>query len=119
MLNITQKFINELKSKQDINYEKFQGYICTIMRYGNQEDAKALYNVFIQDPLHYDKQQLLEPIMRLGDSNLAQALYEFSIVDNDLTEEVPYEVLHALGYMGVTEAIPVLINYALKWLHAS
>lgn len=115
MLNITQKFINELKSKQDINYEKFQGYIGTIIRYGNQEDAKALYNVFIQDPLHYDKQQLLEPIMRLGDSNLAQALYEFSIVDNDLIEEVPYEVLHALGYMGVTEAIPVLIKYALKW----
>ncbi|MDQ1234890.1 hypothetical protein QE450_002388 [Paenibacillus sp. SORGH_AS306] len=114
MLKITQKFINELYSKQDINYEKFQGYIGTIIRYGDQQDAEALYSVFIQDPLAYEKTQLIEPIMRLGDNYLAQTLYEFSIVDNDLTEEVPYEVLHALGYMGLEQVAPVLIKYVLE-----
>lgn len=114
MLKITQKFINELHSTKDINYKKFQGYIDTIIRYGNQEDAEALYSKFIQDPSTYEMGRLIEPIMRLGDKNIAQSLYEFSIVDNDLTEEVSYEVLHALGYMGVEQAIPVLIKYVLE-----
>lgn len=114
MLKITEKCINELQSKKDINYEKFQGYINTMIRYGNQEDAEALYSIFIQDPLTYENGRLLEPIMRLGDRHLAQALYKFSIIDNDLTEEAPYEVLHALGYMGVEQVTPVLIKYALE-----
>lgn len=114
MLKITEKFINELHLTKDINYEKFQGYINTIIRYGNQEDAEALYSTFIQDPLKYENGRLIEPIMRLGDIHLAHVLYEFSIVDNDLTEEAPYEVLHALGYMGVEQVTPVLIKYALE-----
>ncbi|MEW6735884.1 MAG: hypothetical protein AB1489_31615 [Acidobacteriota bacterium] len=92
------------------NYVLQNAYIRTIAHYGSQEDVDLLLSAFLENPQSRD--QLLGPLMILGDTSTAHTIYNHCLEKEQLIEGVSPSVLHCLGYLGYTAVEPILLNYA-------
>lgn len=110
MIPITKSLIDLLKSSLYINSSIISSYTNAICKYGGAEDAKGLFKLFMDAPLEYNRLLLLQPIMKHGDIQLAEELYDSCFYQKDLREDMPYEVLHALGYLGYIKCTETLVS---------
>lgn len=71
---------------------------------GGADDAAALLEGMLAAP----DSMICRALMAIGDHAAGERLLRAFVADGALRDGVPEEVLHALGYLGVAEAEPVL-----------
>ncbi|MEU5096368.1 hypothetical protein [Streptomyces sp. NPDC020996] len=91
--------------------------VHVVLRYGSGADAEALLPVFLDAPAQRD--HLVPVFARHGDLAMADRLLEASIEAGRLREDVPPEVLHAVGYLGCESAERILWEHVEGLYHAS
>ncbi|MCU7548161.1 hypothetical protein OCK74_03505 [Chitinophagaceae bacterium LB-8] len=79
----------------------------TICKYGAEEDAEQVYQLFLLQK-HED---LLQVVMTLGNDRMAEDLFTQAISNGVLREDFPPETLVALSYLGQPNTLPILIDY--------
>lgn len=83
-----------------------------VLRHGSRDDAEALLPMFLETPeAHAD---LLPVFARYGDVTTAERLMKATIVDGVLREDVPSEVLRAIGYLGDEAAEQILWHHVVR-----
>ncbi|MFC4777285.1 hypothetical protein ACFO9Q_10875 [Paenibacillus sp. GCM10023252] len=110
MIPITKRLIDLIRSSPNIDSSFVTSYTNVIVKYGGLEDAYSLFKLFIEVPADYNRILLLEPIMMLGDLQLAQEIYDYCFYQKDLKEGMPSEVLHVLGHLGFTKCTETLVS---------
>ncbi|OMF39823.1 MULTISPECIES: hypothetical protein [Paenibacillus] len=109
MMDATARLIDMFGSGKKLDASIISAYTDVVARYGTMEDAWELYRLFVEDPHHYIRGLLLQPIMRCGDVTLAQDMYERYVQNQASPEHIPDGVLYALGYLGYVEAAADLV----------
>ncbi|WP_025723762.1 hypothetical protein [Paenibacillus polymyxa] len=109
MMDATARLIDMFDSGKKLDASIISAYTDVVARYGTMEDAWELYRLFVEDPHHYIRGLLLQPIMRCGDVTLAQDMYERYVQNQASPEHIPDGVLYALGYLGYVEAAADLV----------
>ncbi|WP_025677197.1 hypothetical protein [Paenibacillus polymyxa] len=104
MIDATARIIDMLGSGNKVDASIISAYTDVVAQYGTVKDAWELYRLFVEDPHHYIRGLLLQPIMRCGDVTLAQDMYERYVRNQTSPEHIPDGVLHVLGYLGYVEA---------------
>ncbi|GLX66825.1 hypothetical protein [Paenibacillus glycanilyticus] len=110
MLATTKKLKDIIHCNPELDSSIVRSYLAVIANYGGLEDARGLLQVFMEEPADYNRTLLLEPIMKHGDLELAEDLYEFAIEQHKLKEDMPSEILHVLGYLGYTGCTETLVS---------
>lgn len=110
MMDATARLIDMFGSGKKLDASIISAYTDVVARYGTMEDAWELYRLFVEDPHHYIRGLLLQPIMRCGDVTLAQDMYERYVQNQASPEHIPDGVLYALGYLGYVEAATDLVT---------
>ncbi|WP_046225473.1 hypothetical protein [Paenibacillus dauci] len=113
MLTITRQLIMELEQNTSRESVWYETMLHMIIKYGNIEDAHALYHCFITHPEDWDYINLLEGLCKLGDRELGLELYRWAFTEGRLRVGLPGDILTACGYLGVQEAVGSLLHYAL------
>ncbi|ANF96121.1 hypothetical protein [Paenibacillus bovis] len=113
MLTITRQLIMEMEQNTRRESVWYETMLHMIIKYGNIEDAHALYQCFIAHPKDWDYIMLLEGVCKLGDRELGLALYQWAFTEGRLRDELSEDILTACGYLGVQEAVSSLLHYAL------
>jgi len=111
LIPTTKRLIDLIKSSPNIDSSIVSSYTNVIGKYGGLEDAIGLFKLFIEAPSHYNRILLLQPIMKHGDLQLAQEIYDYCFYQKELREGMPCEVLHVLGYLGYTKCIETLVSH--------
>lgn len=96
----TEKLVQLLRSNRRMDGSILAAYCRVTSKYGDNDDAAALFRVFAEQPSDYRRTMLLDPIMRCGDLALAEEIGYFCFEHGMLKEDMPSELLHVLGYMG-------------------
>lgn len=109
MMDVTTRLIDMFGSAKKLDASIISAYTDVVAQYGTVEDAWELYRLFVEDPHHYIRGLLLQPIMRCGDVTLAQDMYERYVRNQASPEHIPDGVLYALGYLGYVEAAADLV----------
>ncbi|APQ57371.1 MULTISPECIES: hypothetical protein [Paenibacillus] len=109
MMDATAGLIDMFSSGKKLDASIISAYTDVVARYGTMEDAWELYRLFVEDPHHYIRGLLLQPIMRCGDVTLAQDMYERYVQNQSSPEHIPDGVLYVLGYLGYVEAAADLV----------
>ncbi|ALA40141.1 hypothetical protein ABE82_00595 [Paenibacillus peoriae] len=109
MMDATAGLIDMFGSGKKLDASIISAYTDVVARYGTMEDAWELYRLFVEDPHHYIRGLLLQPIMRCGDVTLAQDMYERYVQNRASPEHIPDGVLYVLGYLGYVEAAADLV----------
>ncbi|WCM61549.1 hypothetical protein [Paenibacillus polymyxa] len=109
MMDATTRLIDMFGSAKKLDASIISAYTDVVAQYGTVEDAWELYRLFVEDPHHYIRGLLLQPIMRCGDVTLAQDMYERYVQNQASPEHIPDGVLYALGYLGYVEAAADLV----------
>ncbi|MBE0339007.1 hypothetical protein [Paenibacillus sp. 23TSA30-6] len=109
MMETTARLIRMFESGEKLDASVISAYIDVIAQYGATADAWGLYKLFKDAPYHYIRGLLLQPIMRCGDTALAQDMYERYVRNQTSSEHIPDGVLHVLGYLGFAEATADLV----------
>jgi hypothetical protein len=114
MLRATQR-VNAIISsgKNSIQLQPLLDLIC---RFGSLADAEALFSLFIK----YKQTDLLQPMMLLGNDDLAQQLFKQAVAKDQLNKTYPPDTLLALSYLRHRDTEAILVNYfkqafALEW----
>lgn len=105
MIKATAELLRQHRSGERIEY--CNPLIDVVSQFGSREDSEALLDIFIQTQHH----ELLEPVSRYGDSEIARKLFEASISEGKLKEDYPSETLLALSYLGHPELESILMGY--------
>ncbi|OUS75743.1 hypothetical protein B1748_15045 [Paenibacillus sp. MY03] len=116
MIPATQTLIDLFKTMNP-DSSIVSAYTNVICKYGGLADAVNLFDLFMEDPLDYNRVLLLQPIMKHGDQRLAQRIFDDCFYQGELLEDMPNEILHVLGYLGyesVTESL-VLHMHSDNW----
>lgn len=108
-MDATAGLIDMFSSGKKLDASIISAYTDVVARYGTMEDAWELYRLFVEDPHHYIRGLLLQPIMRCGDVTLAQDMYERYVQNQSSPEHIPDGVLYVLGYLGYVEAAADLV----------
>lgn len=108
-MDVTAGLIDMFGSGKKLDASIISAYTDVVARYGTMEDAWELYRLFVEDPHHYIRGLLLQPIMRCGDVTLAQDMYERYVQNQSSPEHIPDGVLYVLGYLGYVEAAADLV----------
>lgn len=108
-MDATAGLIDMFGSGKKLDASIISAYTDVVARYGTMEDAWELYRLFVEDPHHYIRGLLLQPIMRCGDVTLAQDMYERYVQNRASPEHIPDGVLYVLGYLGYVEAAADLV----------
>ncbi|WP_068505691.1 hypothetical protein [Paenibacillus kribbensis] len=111
MMDTTTRLVEMLGSGKKLDASIISAYTDVVAQYGTSEDAWELYRLFVDDPYHYIRGLLLQPIMRCGDDALAQDMYERYVRNQTSPEHIPDGVLHVLGYLGYAEATADLVAW--------
>ncbi|MEJ8307088.1 hypothetical protein [Saccharibacillus sacchari] len=106
----TQKLIKQMTADQRPDRIIIEAYMNVIVKHGDIEDAKALFELWTALPEDYTNELLLRGIGAHGDAGLAQRLYAYSIERGVLKTGLPDETLLTLGYMGVEAATEQLLQ---------
>ncbi|MGW3917526.1 hypothetical protein ACWEBX_39570 [Streptomyces sp. NPDC005070] len=85
-----------------------------VLRHGGPADAEALLPLFLSAPSAHEA--LVPVFARHGDRRLAARLLEATVDGGRLREDVPTDVLHAVGRLGYTPATPLLWEH-VEGLH--
>ncbi|MDY7993789.1 hypothetical protein UY286_24300 [Paenibacillus polymyxa] len=109
MMDATARLMDMFGSAKKLDASIISAYTDVVAQYGTVEDARELYRLFVEDPHHYIRGLLLQPIMRCGDVTLAQDMYERYVQKQASPEHIPDGVLYALGYLGYVEAAADLV----------
>ncbi|MDY8025908.1 hypothetical protein [Paenibacillus polymyxa] len=109
MMDATARLMDMFGSAKKLDASIISAYTDVVAQYGTVEDAWELYRLFVEDPHHYIRGLLLQPIMRCGDVTLAQDMYERYVRNQTSPEHIPDGVLYALGYLGYLEASADLV----------
>ncbi|URJ47724.1 hypothetical protein MF628_002424 [Paenibacillus polymyxa] len=109
MMDATARLIDMFGSGKKLDAIIISAYTDVVARYGTVEDAWELYRLFVEDPHHYIRGLLLQPIMRCGDVTLAQDMYGRYVQNQASPEYIPDGVLYVLGYLGYVEAAADLV----------
>jgi hypothetical protein len=80
-----------------------------VLRHGSLADARALLPAFLDSPA--TRPDLVPVLAAHGDATIAERLVAECVVAGRLDEDVPFEVLHALGYLGYEPAERLLWQY--------
>lgn len=110
MIQTTEKLIQLLRSGQKLDASVLASYCRLISKYGDREDAAALFRIFAERPSDYKRELLLDPIMRCGDLALTEEIDPFCFEQGRLKEGMPSEVLHVMGYMGYEKYINYMVD---------
>lgn len=110
MFQTTEKLIHLLKSDQKLDVSVLASYCRITSKYGDREDAAALFRIFTEQPSDYSRTLLLDPVMRCGDLALAEEIDRFCFEQGQLKEGMPSEVLHVMGYMGYEKHINYMVD---------
>lgn len=114
MLELTQHWIQRIAAGESENDIELASMMSAIIDYGDDHDARAMYHFWsAQRQQHVQVHACLEPMMRLGDTELGRELYRHIFRDGILKDDMPAELLHVIGYLGVDEALDRLVHYAL------
>ncbi len=108
-MDATARLMDMFGSAKKLDASIISAYMDVVARYGTVEDAWELYRLFVEDPHHYIRGLLLQPIMRCGDVTLAQDMYERYVRNQASPEHIPDGVLYALGYLGYVEVAADLV----------
>ncbi|MET8150265.1 hypothetical protein ACIBSW_13245 [Actinoplanes sp. NPDC049668] len=84
--------------------------VDVVMRHGSLPDARALLPAFLDSPA--TRAELVPVLAAHGDATIAERLAAECAVAGRLRDGVPFEVLHALGYLGHEPAGRLLWQYA-------
>ncbi|MDQ0050849.1 hypothetical protein J2T18_005192 [Paenibacillus polymyxa] len=109
MMDATARLMDMFGSAKKLDASIISAYTDVVAQYGTMEDAWELYRLFVEDPHHYIRGLLLQPIMRCGDVTLAQDMYERYVRNQTSPEHIPNGVLYVLGYLGYVEATADLV----------
>lgn len=109
MMDATARLMDIFGSAKKLDASIISAYMDVVAQYGTVEDAWELYRLFVEDPHHYIRGLLLQPIMRCGDVTVAQDMYERYVRNQASPEHIPDGVLYALGYLGYVEAAADLV----------
>lgn len=110
MIQNTEKLIQLLRSGQKIDAGNLASYCRLTSKYGDREDAVALFRVFAEHPCDYRRTLLLDPVMRCGDMALAEEIDHLCFEQGRLKEGMPSEVLHVMGYLGYEKYINYMVD---------
>ncbi|GIP24487.1 hypothetical protein [Paenibacillus sp. J22TS3] len=110
MIPNTEKLIQLLKSGQKTDASVLASYCRITSKYGDREDAAALFQMFTEHASDYKYTLLLDPVMRCGDLALAEEIDRFCFEQGQLKEGMPDEVLHVMGYMGYEKYIDYMVD---------
>ncbi|WP_079911820.1 hypothetical protein [Paenibacillus sp. 32352] len=110
MIPNTEKLIQLLRSGQKIDATVLESYCRITAKYGNREDAAALFHMFTEHPSDYRYALLLDPVMRCGDFAMAEEIARFCFEHGQLKEEMPGDILHVMGYMGYEKYIDYMVD---------
>lgn len=100
MIQTTKELIHRLEADPRTDSAIITAYCRIISVYGDDEDARALFRVFAEDPSDYRRVLLLDPVMRCGGLELAEDIARVTFDQGSLREDMPSDILHVLGYMG-------------------
>ena len=115
MLHTTRELIDSLRSAPPgahAIWVQTNARTALVARHGGPEDADALLALFLEEPTDYRRAGVLDAVMRIGDRDTACKLASTCLAEGRLKEGVPEDVLHALGFLGYTEARDVLWHHA-------
>ncbi|MBE1443047.1 hypothetical protein [Paenibacillus sp. OAS669] len=110
MIPNTEKLIQLLRSGQKIDATVLESYCRITAKYGDREDAAALFQMFAEHPSDYRYVMLLDPVMRCGDFAMAEEIDRFCFEHGQLKEEMPGDILHVMGYMGYEKYIDYMVD---------
>lgn len=110
MIPTTKKLIDLVNSSSYIDSTIISTYTKVIGKYGGYEDATGLFRLFMEDSSDYNRILLLQPIMKLGNLQLAQEIYDYCFHQKVLRDGMPSEILHVLGYLGYTKSTEILVS---------
>lgn len=110
MISATRRLIARMTAEPDMDWTEFQAYTDLITQHGGIEDARGLLGLLKSSELRPIHSELLWPIMAHGDVRMAEELYIWGMEKGRLREDAPYEVLHALGYMGFEPCTAELVR---------
>ncbi|MEW4368740.1 hypothetical protein [Paenibacillus kandeliae] len=114
MLELTQHWIQRIAAGESEHDIELASMMNAVIEYGDDQDARAMYHFWsAQRHIHPQAHACLEPIMRLGDTELGRVLYQHIFHNGMLKESMPADLLHVIGYLGVDEALDRLVHYAL------
>jgi hypothetical protein len=110
LIPTTTRLIDLIKSSSHIDSAIISTYTNVIGKYGGHEDATGLFRLFMNDPSDYNRILLLQPIMKLGNLQLAQEIYDYRFHQKVLRDGMPSEILHVMGYLGYTKSTEILVS---------
>lgn len=82
-----------------------------IARHGDLSDAQELFGLYLANP---KREELLEPIRKLGNAEIGTELFRRCFDRNDAQMGELIELYHTVGYLGCQEALPRLWEKASK-----
>ncbi|GCD97002.1 hypothetical protein [Embleya hyalina] len=80
--------------------------VDVVLRHGSRSDVEALLPVFVDDPAA--RANLVPIFARYGDIGVAERLLDVGVEAGRLRDDVPTEVLRAVGYLGCESAERIL-----------
>lgn len=107
MLNATRALVADDGSMPDV---RRGALVNAISRRGSAEDADALLQVYVRDPLVWAG--LVDPLFRLGGPEMARRLFDRFVTGGRLNHEHVWELLWGFGWSGLTDAREMLFDYA-------
>jgi hypothetical protein len=107
LIPATKKLKHLIHSSEPTNHAS---YLNVIGKYGGPDDAVELFRLFMEDPQDYNRIQLLEPIRKHGDLQLAQVIYDNCFYEQNLRDDMTSEILYVLGYLGYAKCTETLMS---------
>ena len=107
MLNATRRLVAE----PGLRRPERDALLDVIAVLGTPEDAEALLPVFMAAP--EDHNDLIDPLVRLGDSPMAGRLHAAFVAEGALKPGAPWDLLWAFGWAGMEQTRDMLFRYAV------
>ncbi|MEH6665633.1 MAG: hypothetical protein V7678_12330 [Brevundimonas sp.] len=108
MLNATRRLVAE----PGLRHPERDALLDVIAVLGAPADAEALLPVFMDAP--DDRHDLVDLLVRLGDSPMAERLHAAFVADDALKPGAPHDLLWAFGWAGMAQTRPMLFRYAVE-----